>query len=58
MTEEKVKQQGRPRLDKDTKVSRERVRQIQNHALGKLRKLMYAKGYKFEDFFDDKQKGN
>ena len=58
MTEEKAKQQGRPRLDKDTKVSRERVRQIQNHALGKLRKLMYAKGYKFEDFFDDKQKGN
>jgi DNA-directed RNA polymerase sigma subunit (sigma70/sigma32) len=58
MTEEKVKQQGRPRLDKDTKVSRERVRQIQNHALGKLRKLMYERGYKFEDFFDDKQKGN
>jgi DNA-directed RNA polymerase sigma subunit (sigma70/sigma32) len=58
MTEEKVKQQGRPRLDRDTKVSRERVRQIQNHALGKLRKLMYERGYKFEDFFDDKQKGN
>ena len=55
---EKVKQQGRPRLDENTKISRERVRQIQSHALGKLRKLMYERGYKFEDFFDDKQKGN
>jgi len=56
MTE--VKQRGRPRLDKDSKISRERVRQIQSHALGKLRRMKYAKGYKFEDFFDDKKKGN
>jgi hypothetical protein len=41
---------------KRSTVSRERVRQIQEHALGKLRKLMYAKGYKFEDFFDDSKK--
>jgi hypothetical protein len=41
---------------KDAKLSRERVRQIQERALGKLRKLMYAKGYKFEDFFNDSKK--
>ena len=57
MTQE-VKQRGRPRLNEDSKISRERVRQIQEHALGKLRKLMYAKGYKAEDFFDTtKRKG-
>jgi DNA-directed RNA polymerase sigma subunit (sigma70/sigma32) len=39
-------------------ITRERVRQIQSHAIGKLRKLMYERGYKFEDFFDDKRKGN
>jgi len=41
---------------KNPTVSRERIRQIQERALGKLRKLMYAKGYKFEDFFDDSKK--
>jgi DNA-directed RNA polymerase sigma subunit (sigma70/sigma32) len=51
MTQE-VKQRGRPRLTEESKISRERVRQIQERALGKLRKLMYAKGYKAEDFFD------
>jgi DNA-directed RNA polymerase sigma subunit (sigma70/sigma32) len=56
MTE--VKQRGRPRLNKESRISRERVRQIQSHALGKLRRLMYERGYKFEDFFDDKKKGN
>ena len=39
------------RVFKET-VSRERIRQIQERAIGKLRKVMYAKGYKFEDFFD------
>jgi hypothetical protein len=43
---------------KDITLSRERVRQIQSHALGKLRKLMFERGYKFEDFFEDKRKGN
>jgi hypothetical protein len=43
---------------KNTSLGRERVRQIQSHALGKLRKLMYERGYKFEDFFEDKRKGN
>ena len=56
MTE--AKQRGRPRLDKNSKISRERVRQIQSHALGKLRRLMFERGYRFEDFFDDKKKGN
>jgi DNA-directed RNA polymerase sigma subunit (sigma70/sigma32) len=55
---QKVKQRGRPRLDEDSSISRERVRQIQTHALGKLRRLMFERGYKFEDFFDDKKKGN
>ena len=56
MTEVKAKK--RKIVERDT-ITRERVRQIQYHAIGKLRKLMYAKGYKFEDFFDDKQnKGN
>ena len=50
------KKLGRPALSKDGRISRERIRQIQEHALGKLRKLMYAKGYKFEDFFDDSKK--
>jgi DNA-directed RNA polymerase sigma subunit (sigma70/sigma32) len=43
------------RVFKET-VSRERIRQIQERAIGKLRKVMYAKGYKFEDFFDDSKK--
>jgi DNA-directed RNA polymerase sigma subunit (sigma70/sigma32) len=52
------KQRGRPRLTEESKISRERVRQIQERALGKLRKLMYAKGYRAEDFFDTtKRKG-
>jgi len=46
------KKLGRPRLTEESKLTRERVRQIQERALGKLRKLMYAKGYKAEDFFD------
>lgn len=50
------KKLGRPALSKDGRISRERVRQIQERALGKLRKLMYAKGYKFEDFFSDSKK--
>lgn len=52
------KQRGRPRLTEDSKISRERVRQIQVRALGKLRKRMYALGYKAEDFFDVLKKGN
>ena len=52
MTEEVAKKK---RVFKET-VSRERIRQIQERALGKLRKVMYAKGYKFEDFFDDSKK--
>jgi hypothetical protein len=34
-------------------VSRERIRQIQMRALGKMRRILLEKGYKFEDFFDD-----
>ena len=51
MTQE-VKQRGRPRLDKDSSISRERVRQIQEGALRKLRRRMSAFGYKAEDFFE------
>jgi DNA-directed RNA polymerase sigma subunit (sigma70/sigma32) len=51
MTQE-VKQRGRPRLDKDSSISRERVRQIQEGALRKLRRRMSSFGYKAEDFFD------
>ena len=53
------KQRGRPRLDRDSKISRERVRQIQERAIGKLRRQLYALGYKAEDFFDvwKKRKG-
>ena len=47
----------RKRIKRET-VSRERIRQIQSRAIGKLRKLMIERGYKFEDFFDDKKKGN
>ena len=47
-----VKQRGRPRLTEDSKISRERVRQIQERAIGKLRRELYALGYKAEDFFD------
>ena len=53
MTEEVVKKK---RIPKDT-VSKERIRQIQARAIGKLRRLMFERGYKFEDFFDDKKKG-
>jgi DNA-directed RNA polymerase sigma subunit (sigma70/sigma32) len=56
MTQE-VKQRGRPRLDKDSKISRERVRQIQENALRKLRRLMFARGYKADDFFDTTKQG-
>jgi DNA-directed RNA polymerase sigma subunit (sigma70/sigma32) len=53
MTEEVAKKK---RVFKET-VSRERIRQIQTRAIGKLRRLMFERGYKFEDFFDDKKKG-
>lgn len=46
------KQRGRPRLDEGNRISRERVRQIQENALRKLRRKMLAYGYKPEDFFD------
>lgn len=36
-------------------VSRERIRQIQTRALGKMKRILLERGYKFEDFFDDKQ---
>jgi DNA-directed RNA polymerase sigma subunit (sigma70/sigma32) len=41
---EKVEQQGRPRLDRGTKISRERARQIQENALRKLRRKLRAMG--------------
>jgi DNA-directed RNA polymerase sigma subunit (sigma70/sigma32) len=41
---EKVEQQGRPRLDRGTKISRERARQIQENALRKLRRRLRAMG--------------
>lgn len=50
------KKMGRPPLSREGRISRERIRQIQERALGKLRKAMYAKGYKFEDFFSDSKK--
>jgi DNA-directed RNA polymerase sigma subunit (sigma70/sigma32) len=46
---------GRPRkppLAEVDRISKERVRQIQDRALGKLRRLLYARGYRAEDFFD------
>jgi DNA-directed RNA polymerase sigma subunit (sigma70/sigma32) len=55
MSEVEVKK--RKIVERET-ITRERVRQIQARAIGKLRKLMYERGYKFEDFFDDKRKGN
>lgn len=51
---------GRPKkppLTEVDRISRERVRQIEARALGKLRRLMYTKGYKAEDFFDVFNKG-
>jgi len=33
-------------------ISRERVRQIQMSALGEMRRILFAKGYRAEDFFD------
>jgi DNA-directed RNA polymerase sigma subunit (sigma70/sigma32) len=41
---EKVKQKGRPRLDKRTTISRERARQIQESALRKLRRRLRNMG--------------
>jgi DNA-directed RNA polymerase sigma subunit (sigma70/sigma32) len=41
---EKVEQQGRPRLDKRTTISRERARQIQENALRKLRRKLRKMG--------------
>lgn len=35
-----------------TNISRERVRQIQMSALGEMRRILFARGYKTEDFFD------
>jgi DNA-directed RNA polymerase sigma subunit (sigma70/sigma32) len=46
---------GRPKkppLSEVDRISKERVRQIQERALGKLRRLMFERGYKAEDFFD------
>jgi DNA-directed RNA polymerase sigma subunit (sigma70/sigma32) len=46
---------GRPKkppMAEIDRISRERVRQIEFRALGKLRKLLYARGYRVEDFFD------
>jgi DNA-directed RNA polymerase sigma subunit (sigma70/sigma32) len=46
---------GRPKkppLAEVDRISRERVRQIQARALGKLRRALFAKGYRAEDFFD------
>ena len=51
---------GRPKkppLAEVDRISKERVRQIQERALGKLRKKMYALGYKAEDFFDTTKQG-
>lgn len=46
---------GRPKkppLAEVDRISKERVRQIESRALGKLRRLLYARGYRSEDFFD------
>jgi len=48
---------GRPKLKGDA-LSRERVRQIQENALRKLRRRMIAFGYKAEDFFDTTKRGS
>lgn len=51
---------GRPKkppLAEVDRISRERVRQIQARALGKLRRLLYEKGYRAEDFFDEAKQG-
>jgi hypothetical protein len=50
---------GRPKkppLTEVDRISKERVRQIQERALGKLRRLMFERGYKAEDFFTTKQR--
>jgi DNA-directed RNA polymerase sigma subunit (sigma70/sigma32) len=47
---------GRPKkppLAEIDRISRERVRQIQARALGKLRRLLFERGYRSEDFFDE-----
>ena len=46
---------GRPKkppLSEVDRISRERVRQIQERAIGKARKRLYSLGYRAEDFFD------
>ena len=51
---------GRPKkpvLAEVDRISKERVRQIESRALGKLRKLLYARGYRTEDFFDVFKRG-
>jgi DNA-directed RNA polymerase sigma subunit (sigma70/sigma32) len=51
---------GRPKkppLTEVDRISRERVRQIQARALGKLRRALFAKGYRAEDFFDEAKQG-
>jgi DNA-directed RNA polymerase sigma subunit (sigma70/sigma32) len=54
MSEEVV---NKKRTKRET-VSRERVRQIQEGALRKLRRRMSAFGYKAEDFFDTIKRKN
>jgi DNA-directed RNA polymerase sigma subunit (sigma70/sigma32) len=47
---------GRPKkppLAEVDRISRERVRQIQARALGKLRRALFERGYRAEDFFDE-----
>jgi DNA-directed RNA polymerase sigma subunit (sigma70/sigma32) len=51
---------GRPKkppLSEVDRISKERVRQIQERALGKLRRLMFERGYRAEDFFDTTKQG-
>ena len=45
--------QKKPRVKRDT-ISRERARQIQMSGLGEMRRILFAKGYSAEDFFDVK----
>ena len=52
MNDKPKKKLGRPRsLVPRDHVSRERIRQIQERAMGKVRKLLYARGItKMDDF--------
>jgi hypothetical protein len=57
MSEEKVekKKKGRPKLNLTPRetISRERVRQIQETALGRLRRVLYARGItSMKDFLE------